>query len=376
MNIYLLTETESGCYKWRAAIPAKYLRRRGHTVQIFGQPECASKPDVLVFFRGYVVDAQPLYEWCRRLGIRVVFDTDDALDLVPPENANYHAVREGGGSYDFLLRRADLVTTTTEELAGHLRQHNPNVVVLPNSVDPEEWHVPPRREQLRVGWSGSCTHFMDLAMVLDAVRELHRHRDFRFVLQGICNHASIQEFYDVNLAAHGRRLLESGFGRAFQHFLKKLRGMSYEFHPSVEVGAHARQVSGLALDIGIAPLLEGPFNRHKSCIKYYEYAMSGAVTLASRTLPYLQEAPLLVKNNQRAWREKLEWLLDADRQRLWREQREWVLEHRNMQRNVRLWEQAYTGDHLTLEKDPPCAICSGSHDDTGMLPYQREAVGA
>jgi hypothetical protein len=104
--------------------------------------------------------------------------------------------------------------------------------------------------------------------------------------------------------------------------------------------------------------------------------MSGAVTLASRTLPYLQEVPLLVKNNQRAWREKLEWLLDADRERLWREQREWVLEHRNMQRNVRLWEQAYAGDHLTLEKDPPCAICSGSHDDIGILPHQRAAVGA
>ena len=35
MNICLLTETQSGCYKWRGAIPAKYLSRRGHKVQIF-----------------------------------------------------------------------------------------------------------------------------------------------------------------------------------------------------------------------------------------------------------------------------------------------------------------------------------------------------
>ena len=27
MNIFFLTETESGCYKWRGAIPAKYLLR-------------------------------------------------------------------------------------------------------------------------------------------------------------------------------------------------------------------------------------------------------------------------------------------------------------------------------------------------------------
>ena len=36
--------------------------------------------------------------------------------------------------------------------------------------------------------------------------------------------------------------------------------------------------------------------------------------------------------------------MDADRDALWQQQRDWVLEHRNMERNVELWEQVYRGE--------------------------------
>lgn len=349
MNIFLLTETQSGCFKWRGAIPAKYLRRRGHQVQVF-DPDAKSQeaPDVMVFYRAHYPEAVKLMEWCARNGIRTVFDTDDALDLVPPENLNYAAVRTRLELYRTLLSAADIVTTTTDTLAAHLRKSNSNVVTVPNSVDPEEWSVQPRREGVRVGWSGSPTHFADLAVALDAVRELQKSRDFTLVLQGICIEPTLDELYAVLIAKHGKKFLTTPLGRAIKHFMAKLEGVRYEFHPNVPIARHATKVCELALDIGIAPLADDPFNRNKSCIKYYEYAMSGAVTVASRVLPYSVEVPVTAKNNRESWKEALGLALDADRAAMWSSQRDWVLANRNIETNVELWERAFAG-----VDDPP-----------------------
>jgi hypothetical protein len=142
-----------------------------------------------------------------------------------------------------------------------------------------------------------------------------------------------------------------------KQFLDKLSGIRYEFHPNVPFDRHAQKVCDLALDIGIAPLAGDRFNQNKSCIKYYEYAMSGAVTVASKVLPYSTEVPITAKNNRESWIAQLESVLNADRSILWQEQREWVLTHRNIQTNAALWEQAFSGrgwtnDSAALELAP------------------------
>ncbi|MBZ5604250.1 MAG: hypothetical protein LAO79_18265 [Acidobacteriia bacterium] len=347
MNIFFLTETESGCFKWRAGIPGKYLQRRGHTIQIFSDKlQNYDAPDALVVFRTHYPKLERLLDWAKANRIRIVFDTDDALDLVPRENLNYRGLKERGALYQYLLEQADLVTTTTAALADNLRQWNPNIAILPNSVDPEEWTIAPRPEGIRVGWTGSATHFHDLAVALDAIREVQKKRAFNFVLQGICSEDTIEDFYQFHATLSGKPFEQSPFGKSVKRLLDKLAGMRYEFHPMVEVGEHSRKVCDLALDIGIAPLVDNAFNRNKSSIKYYEYAMSGAVTLASHVLPYSEEVPITAKNNQQWWRDRLEFLLDADRVSLARSQRDWVMEHRNMERNVELWERAYRGEPL------------------------------
>jgi hypothetical protein len=110
----------------------------------------------------------------------------------------------------------------------------------------------------------------------------------------------------------------------------------------------------LRLDVGIAPLLDNSFNRHKSCIKYYEYAMSGATTLASHVLPYSAEVPITAKNNRDAWKRKLEETLQADREKLCREQRDWVLTYRNIEKNVEQWEQAFAGEQFSTRGRHEC----------------------
>ncbi len=343
MNIFFLTETESGCYKWRTDIPTRYLKTRGHHIQLLSEGQHTA-PDVMVFFRAHYDKAIEIQAWCKSKGIRTVYDTDDALDLVPEQNLNFKVLQPRLPVYHHLLKTVDLVTTTTPTLASHLRKSNPNVIVLPNSVDPAEWHPQPRSGNLRIGWTGSPTHFADLNLVLDAVRDLQKKYPFIFVLQGLCKEATIDELYQNLLSQVGKKFFDTLLGRTIKRFREKLSGIRHEFHPGVRTAEHAQKVCDLALDIGIAPLEENRFNSNKSCIKYYEYAMSGAVTVASRVLPYSEEVNLTAKNNRDAWKEKLEWVLNADREALLREQREWVLTHRNIQNNVAMWERAYAGE--------------------------------
>src|SRR5580658_3866268 len=94
MNIFILTETESGCYKWRGAIPGKYLQRRGHSVQVLSNElRGYDAPDVMVISRAHFVEAQKIVAWCKTRSIRVVFDTDDALDLVPRQSLYYKGLQ-------------------------------------------------------------------------------------------------------------------------------------------------------------------------------------------------------------------------------------------------------------------------------------------
>jgi hypothetical protein len=246
--------------------------------------------------------------------------------------------------YDFMLRNADVVTTTTESLASYLRGWNSNVVVLPNSVDPEELEPVARSGKTRLGWSGSPTHFEDLAIALDVVRDLQKKHDFTFVLQGLTNDPTIEEFSQILEVRWSKAQWATPLGKAIRRFLDKMLEIRYEFIPNVPVNEHARKLCEVALDVGIAPLIDHSFNHYKSCIKHYEYAMSGAVTVASHVLPYSAEVPITAKNRRETWKEKLEYALTTDRARLLRTQRDWILEHRNMEKNVEMWERVILGE--------------------------------
>jgi len=64
-------------------------------------------------------------------------------------------------------------------------------------------------------------------------------------------------------------------------------------------------LASLNIDIGIAPLQDNEFNHSKSCVKFYEYAATGAATLTSKVLPYTKEVGYCAKNNVKDWVAKL-----------------------------------------------------------------------
>lgn len=108
----------------------------------------------MVFHRAEEQEYHDLARLLKADGKKIVMDNDDTFKVETYHPlANFNA---DGSDVDNLKRRennlkefvkmCDLVTTTTKTLAEEYREDNPNVVVLPNYVDPMDWDEPLRNE--------------------------------------------------------------------------------------------------------------------------------------------------------------------------------------------------------------------------------------
>ena len=86
------------------------------------------------------------------------------------------------------LKVARYVTTTTEIFADEIKKHNPNVVVFPNAIDPNEpqFNEPTlESDRVRVGWLGGSSHLHDLMLLDGMVSKLQDIKDqVQYVLCG------------------------------------------------------------------------------------------------------------------------------------------------------------------------------------------------
>jgi glycosyltransferase involved in cell wall biosynthesis len=104
----------------------------------------------------------------------------------------------------------------------------------------------------------------------------------------------------------------------------------------------------LNLDIGLCPVMDNPFNRTKSAIKWMEYSMIGMATVASDIPPYSpvisnEQTAMLCKENHDSWFDAIEKLV-IDKQFRNKMAKtafsEVILEH-NIDSKARLWVEAY-----------------------------------
>jgi hypothetical protein len=171
----------SGCGFYRIVLPLRTLKANGwDTRWQAGTPPPESAPYRLVV--GERLDrAEAQGHWRRlRARHRLVYEIDDDVFHVDPTNHMAYRVYGQPGVQDVvshLAATSDLVTVTTEPLAEVMREHNPNVAVLPNCVP--GWlcdHPRPRNTKPVVGWTGGASHTLDIAMIAETVREFMRTR--------------------------------------------------------------------------------------------------------------------------------------------------------------------------------------------------------
>lgn len=171
---------------------------------------------------------------------RSLFDFDDAIHL-----GNRREKLER------ILPGYARVIVGNEFLAGFARQHNRQVEIWPTVVDTEVYEV--RRERapgpIRLGWSGSH-HTLQTCfpLIKEVVAELAKEREFEFII--IANVAPQLDWPGVNW-----------------RFIP--------WTPETEVqGLHA-------IDIGLMPLKDEPFERGKCGLKAIQYMAVGTPALVS-----------------------------------------------------------------------------------------------
>ena len=271
-----MTAAQGACF-YRVRLPMEALAAHGHDVTLAsamdgvtdtgGYPGCQlyTEPVTLSAMSGYdVVLGQRLNKhagldiWrrARAYSRALVYETDDDCYSVAPDNwAAYHVFQQPDilDAITHAAEVADLVTVTTEHLAGVMREHNPNVAVLPNCVP--DWLLAAERTQHDrpcLGWVGGASHGSDVGLIVRPVqRFLKRFPGWDFRLGGTDYRPT--------------------FGRD--------RVLYADWVPVNEQPEAYYQTLGY--DIGLAPLVDTPFSRSKSCIKVVEYAALGIPAVAS-----------------------------------------------------------------------------------------------
>ena len=344
----------SGCWLYRSRIPSAELQKRGHEIKfIVPQEEIKASwlnyPDVVIFgvYGGaYLIDPIPIVKEFQRRGKKVVYDLDDDVFSVNPDNASKPEVEKTTNQVKELLKIADVVTTTTDVLKKRFLKYNKNVMVVPNALDFSKFSERPHKSrELRIGYTGASSHWGDMTLILNVLNKLQKKYDFKFVLQGMCGRPLIAEIYNYRMLL--RQNLEPEKNEYYKQALETfemIRSLNYVHIPFYPPEMYPATLGQLDIDIGLTPLKDNKFNRAKSCIKFYEYAATGTTTISSNVLPYKKEVNYLANNTEKDWYNKIEKLIvdKKFRDKILEKQRKWVFKNRDIKNVAKLWEKALT----------------------------------
>jgi hypothetical protein len=337
------TREENPSYVMRNKIVAQQLEKLGH--KVFYKSTAFEFDhddyDVFIFNRFYEGTLLKYIGFLKSLGKTIIYESDDNYEGIDDSHAFIKMKDFAVLSSRELIKLADGITVSTPELKAEIFNYFPskNIHVVPNALDFQQYKKRKGgNKKLRIGFQGSNIHVQDLLMVIDAVDELQKEFGFEFYIFGIDD----MNFKELNNFCVEDKVKKWKWIEDFPKLYEKLETMDYKHIKTVRYEEYRDKLSELNFDIGIAPLTDNRFNRSKSCLKYYEYAAVGTVTLASNVLPYNGEMDEddLVKNRHDKWVAKLRKLIvdDEYRQARLHAQESWINENRDIVKVVKQWE--------------------------------------
>ena len=125
-------------------------------------------------------------ETMKKDGKKIVYDFDDAMELIDESNPFYKDVQRDKPTAKAMFELADVITVATPALKEYVSKvPNDKIKVVPNCYVESEWTYPrPKREGIRIGFVGSTTHIDDLIPILPVIRKLQKTHNIRFYLMG------------------------------------------------------------------------------------------------------------------------------------------------------------------------------------------------
>jgi glycosyltransferase involved in cell wall biosynthesis len=235
--------------------------------------------DVLYILRKLFHPAE--FWYVRRKAKKVVYDFDDALMYRSSGARSYYSLSRRI-RFAWMMPRVDYVVAGNEYLKSHALRYNPNVIVIPTSVDLSRYTLKKRRTDdgaVTLGWIGSASTLRYLKTVVPA-------------LQRVCRENANVEFKMVS-----DRFLE---GLEFPAIRKPW-------------SSEDEQADLQSFDIGLAPLSDDLWSRGKCSLKVLQYYGVGVPVVCS---PFGVNREIVKDGvngfwaeNQREWEQKLTLLI-------------------------------------------------------------------
>lgn len=303
--------------------------------------------DAVVFSRADTPAHSMILLEAKLAGLRVIFDIDDNLILLPPSIPAYSAWHHRGSTkitprFWYLkrnIRLADVLTVSTEMLGRQLCNGEPHAlrprndfVLLPNQILASEWQdlEPARADaaqatkapgEIWVGWWGIYNHWddwRDIAPYIEPV--IARRSNVRLVILGMPE------------AAH-----------LFPALRKSDQLIIGDFVAPDELAPYRALVK--AFDVALAPTSPCLFNESKSDLKMLQYGAAGVPVIASKTTYDGWQSYATILDSPVSWGHALSIVLErlpdarAQAARL----HEFVMKYRTYEGNFRKWLGAVMG---------------------------------
>ena len=303
IKMLVIPSDKSGCGKFRSVDPHVYIAE--HYGDEFDVDIVYNMPngDLEAFLKQYdlihihkQLDKQcKIIDMIKFLGIPVIIDIDDHFKLGNDHPMSITAKKERWHEPIINhLKKADYVTTTTPIFADVIKQHNKNVKIFPNAINPEEKQYAvaknPRTDKLRVGIICGSSHLKDLELLSGIATQVNKDK-VQFVLCGFDTRGT-RTIYKDNGEVETRPIYpqESVWCDYEKIFTDNYRTISPEhkdFLMKYTAGVDdpftnepyrrmwTRHINDYAthyqnVDVLIAPLKENDFNKVKSELKEIE----------------------------------------------------------------------------------------------------------
>lgn len=134
--------------------------------------------DVIFLFREALMSRSTAFEERMRSSrAKIVFDFDDAVWLTNVSDANKRwSWMKDPGKTPKLIAMSDIIFAGNPFLADYSRPFNKNVVVVPTTIDTDEYRPVPERQPgpVCIGWSGSITTVQHFRYALPALQQLRQ----------------------------------------------------------------------------------------------------------------------------------------------------------------------------------------------------------
>lgn len=344
---YFISGAYLGCHYVRCHLPAL---ANGWQTNYFGlETDSLKNPhivteemlaaDTIVFHRANTPEHHRTAMLLKQAGKNIVFDNDDTY-LIDKSHAFYGLDEKGfkqnvehvNNIINNFIINSDAVTCSTEYLAKEYRKLNPNVTVLPNMVNPEDWDKPllNKTDKVRIGVVGSVAYYHDFNIVEEELKKLDEDPRVQLVMFGLQSDATRK----VNKRTAKVHKREYGFWDTLKNI---------ERVPWCPMSDYFSTLNELRLDIMLIPRKDSYFNKCKSNIKFLEASMLEIPVITN----YFKDSPYEKDGDYLVWAK--DWLKDLEplivdkklRQNIGKRANKYVMKNYNIWDKGRLWEDVY-----------------------------------